>query len=278
MRRARGVALLLVMWLVMLLAALVGAFALAARIESLQGHVLTHGVVAEGAARAGLEYALVRIGDPDPQRRWIPDGRSIDWEYGGAVVRLKLEDEAGKIDLNQADQGLLSGLFGAVGVAQAQAAQLAAAIVDWRDGDVLTQPAGGAEDRDYAAAGLEYGAKDAPFDTVAELQQVLGMTPDLFRLVEPHLSVHARLAQPRAELADEVVRRAMGAPAQVPGAAAAITPSGTYRIHSRARLANGREAFLSAIARPGNASGVGSAYTALQWSTAIPQEPDEQQP
>ena len=45
--RARGAALLLVLWLVALLTALIGAFALTARIESLQARVLSTGAVAQ---------------------------------------------------------------------------------------------------------------------------------------------------------------------------------------------------------------------------------------
>src|SRR5690606_23169734 len=60
-RAPRGAALLLVLWLVALLAALVGAFAMIAQVEHLQGQVLSRGVVARQAARAGLEYALSRL-------------------------------------------------------------------------------------------------------------------------------------------------------------------------------------------------------------------------
>src|SRR5690606_7982998 len=60
MKRARGAALLLVLWLVTLLAALVGTFALAARTEHLQGQVLARGLEAREAARAGIEYGIVR--------------------------------------------------------------------------------------------------------------------------------------------------------------------------------------------------------------------------
>ena len=66
--RERGAALLLVLWLLALLTALVGAFALTARIEGMQGRVLHRGVIANEVARAGLEYALVRVADPDPRR------------------------------------------------------------------------------------------------------------------------------------------------------------------------------------------------------------------
>ena len=73
-------------------------------------------------------------------------------------------------------------MFRAAGVEQDKATRLASALVDWRDADSLTQPQGGAEDPEYAAAGLPYGAKDAPFETVAEAEQVLGVDPRIRRL------------------------------------------------------------------------------------------------
>lgn len=66
-------------------------------------------------------------------------------------------DENGKINLNLADVALLSAFLKALGEDEAQARQLAGAIVDWRDEDSLLQPGGGAEAPDYAAAGLPYG-------------------------------------------------------------------------------------------------------------------------
>ena len=51
-RHAQGAALLLVLWLIALLTALVGAFALTARIEGMQGRVLHRGVIANEVARA----------------------------------------------------------------------------------------------------------------------------------------------------------------------------------------------------------------------------------
>ena len=193
---AQGAALLLVMWLIALLTALVGAFALTARIENLQGRVLSQGVVAEQAARAGLEYAMVRVVDPEPTRQWLPDGRPYQWRFGDAAITVKIVDETGKVDLNAAEQPLLNALFRTVGAEPDLAASVASAIIDWRDPDPLSQPQGGAEDPQYAAAGRPYGAKDAPFDTVAEVEQVLGMTPALYAKVAEHLTVYSGQAQP----------------------------------------------------------------------------------
>ena len=62
---------------------------------------------------------------------------------------------------------------------------------DFADPDDLRR-LNGAEDADYAAAGLPWDAKDAPFAAVEELQQVLGMTPMLYEAVAPALTVHTR--------------------------------------------------------------------------------------
>src|SRR5690606_7019735 len=111
MRAQRGAALVLVMWLVALLTALIGAYAATARIEYMQGRGLHRGVVAESAARAGLEYAMVRLQSLDPAFAWIPDGRPQRWRYGEADVEVRIVDESGQLDLNSADAMLLAALF-----------------------------------------------------------------------------------------------------------------------------------------------------------------------
>lgn len=276
-RTDSGAALLLVIWLIALLTAVVGAFAMAARVEYLQGRTLSDGVVADEAARAGLEYAMTRVVDLDQTRQWLPDGRDYDWRYGDAEVTVKITDESGKIDLNAADLDLLAGLIQAEGVERTPARRLAAAILDWRDPDSLTQAEGGAEDGDYSSAGLPYGAKDAPFETVAEAQLVLGMTPELFEKLAPHLTVYSGQGRPNEQYADAKVLQAMGVDAEralaerlrprQPGEAAALVGAGTgtYSIDSRARLRGGRVSVLRAVVRAGNSGLPGSAYTPLRW-------------
>jgi len=274
---ARGAALLLVMWLVALMASLIGAFALSARIERLQERVLTRGAIAGGAARAGLEWALVRVGDSDVRRRWVPDGRLYHWQYEDIPVDVSIVDEQGKIDINAADQPLLSAFFRAIGVPADKAGAIAGAMIDWRDADPLTQPQGGAEDPEYASAGLPYGAKDAPFETVAEIEQVLGVTPAIFKLAAPYLTVFTGSGTPDASVAQAPVLTAMGLDAKALVAAreaqqaATATGgligggSGTYSIRSVARLREGRTATIAGVVRMGGNGAPGSAYTALDW-------------
>jgi len=268
MKRARrGAALLLVMWLVLLLSGLVAAYAAAARIESMQGNGLARGVAAREAARAGVEYAAARMLDPDPRRRWAADGRDYRFAFDGAQVEVSVRDELGKIDLNAAGHDLLLEFLVALGEKRDAASRLAGAIVDWRDPDNLTQPAGGAEDADYAAAGLAWGAKDAPFETVAEVEQVLGMRPALFASAARYLTVYSGNAMPDPYSAEDVVLQAMGVdrPEPVDPDALPLAGSGTYSIDSRARLADGRRAHVSVILRLGGNGLPGSAYTPLRW-------------
>ncbi|MDE2408237.1 MAG: general secretion pathway protein GspK [Xanthomonadaceae bacterium] len=264
----RGAALLLVLWLVLLLAGLVAGYVLTARVESLQGNGVARALVADEAARAGVEYAASRMLEQDPERRWAVDGRPYRFDFEGVPVTVMVRDESAKIDLNGASFDLLSQLFQALGEPRESADRLAGAVVDWRDPDSLTQPTGGAEDADYLAAGLNWGAKDAPFESVAELEQVLGMRPALYAAAAPHLTVFTGQALPDANFADGVVRKAMGLPekpAPIDPQAAPLPGSGTYSIDSRARRSDGRSVRLGVVLRMGGNGLPGSTYTTLHW-------------
>lgn len=282
--KPRGAALLLVLWLIALLTALISSFALAARVENMQGRVLVRGLAAHGAARAGVEYALTRVTQTDARRQWRPDGRTYEWRYGDARVRVSIIDENGKVDLNHGEIPLLTALLRAVSVEQAEAGRIAAAIVDWRDTDLLTQPSG-AEDADYASAERPYGSKDAEFESIAELEQVLGMTPAIYARLAPHVTVYSGRAQPEPAFASAEVLTALGmdgaalvqqrqrwdpASGQPPvGLPQQLvlngSASGTYSIDSHARLADGRVAQLSTVVRAGSGAMPGMAYTPLRW-------------
>lgn len=277
----RGIALILVLWLIVLLTSIIGLFAFVAQTERLQGRAQERGMTAEEAARAALEYAVVRISSQNPKLRWLPDGREYPWSFNTADIRVKIIDETGKIDLNTANIQLLTDFFKALGVEPAQAARLGAAVVDWRDMDTLTQPSGGAEDADYAAAGRSYGAKDAPFDTIAELNLILGISPEIFAKAAPHITIYSGLSTPNQQYASEVVMRAMGIDQlqidaqlkqRAPNALLLSTigmGSGTYSVESTARLHDGREGRIQAVIRIGAGAMPGTGYSTLRWEQGV---------
>ncbi len=212
---------------------------------------------------------------------WRADGTVYAWTYGGGAIRVAVHSEAGKIDLNAADDSLLRSLLLSAtwigpdgepeGIDEDGAGALTDAIRDFADPDDLTR-LNGAEDEDYAAAGLPWDAKDAPFEAVAELQQVLGMTAPLYAAVAPALTVYtgavsadARLASREVLLAlpggaaagvvdDYLLLRAEAAPGAAPAfpGAAGRNPGGRariYTIHAEARLASGAVFAREAVVR-----------------------------
>src|SRR5262249_3196648 len=95
-----------------------------------------------------------------------------------------------KVDLNQASETLLTALFQLAGVSQGRAQSLAAAVADFRDPDDQRR-VNGAENKQYQSAGLSWGPKNSPFQSIDELQQVLGITPEIYRNVVDNITVYA---------------------------------------------------------------------------------------
>lgn len=187
-RRQRGIALVVVLWVSLLLAAMAGAFVLDTRTDVKIGWNMVETAKARALADGGIDLALDALTRPETGFR--PDGGVRAVAVPGGELRVAAAAEIGKIDLNRAPAELLQAILAGVGVAPEEAARLVDTIEDWRDTDDLRR-LNGAEDADYAAAGLGYGAKDAPFEQVDELRQVLGMTGAVYRALRPLVTVRS---------------------------------------------------------------------------------------
>ena len=286
---ARGIAFIVVIWVLLLLTVILGGFVVVARTEALQARFLFDTAQARYAAEAGVSRVIWELRNADPMSTWVPDGRSYSMDFADAKVDIEIQDESGKVDINAADPTTLVLLFTAVGVAHDEAEQLAAAVVDWRDGDDLLTP-NGAEDPEYESADLPYGAADAPFTTIGELQQVLGMDFDLYQKLQNDITIYGGAGRPNAAFASQLglqtiegidpalAEQLLAARQQQhpgdPSSAAVMLPdgtplltaggSGTYTVRSKATLANGTWTLVDATIRVGGAPGA-RAYSILRW-------------
>lgn len=206
--RQRGVALLIVLWGCALLAILLGGFAMLARTDALQARYSFAHTRALYAAEAGIARAVYGLRGVAPDRRWIPDGRTYHMQFDGARVVIAITDDGGKVDLNSATPQMLKGLFRAVGIGADKAQTLSDEIMDWRDPDDAARPHG-AEVAQYRAAGRDYGPRNGPFRTLSELQQVLDVTPALYRKLAPDLTVWSGRNVPSAAFAPAAVLAAL---------------------------------------------------------------------
>jgi len=236
------------------------------------GRGLARSVAASEAARAGVEFALWQLWHADPARRWRADGRVYQWRFADVQISLRLVDAAGQVDLNASDTPLLAALIRDAGVSAPRADALAAAIADWRDADELARPQG-AEHTHYRAAGLAYGPRNAPFESVAEVQGVLGMDAELYARLWPQLTLYSGRVLPDPRFAPPPVLAALGMEVsaalslrergdEIGGAASG---SGVVAIAATAHLADGRESRVYAVVRAGAAGPGGRAYRVLEW-------------
>jgi general secretion pathway protein K len=291
---SRGVAFLLVLWVIAMLSVMLGSFALIARTELMQSRHLFDTTQARYAAEAGLDLAVYELRKSDPMTRWIGDGRPYSFGFGNADVEVKITDDSGKMDLNAPNEQLLTNLLTSRGLDPDRAQGLVAAIHDWIDPDDDTT-LNGAEIAQYKAAGLSYGPRNAPFETISELQQVLGMNYELFRKLEPALTIYSGQGTPNLAYAPREVLDAQEggstecsqqiddwrysfqpndpAPPPQPECATqaglSIPMAGggglTYSVKSRAKLPNGASTTLDATIRMGGINAAGRPYVILRW-------------
>ncbi|HYL35118.1 MAG TPA: hypothetical protein VEV17_04310 [Bryobacteraceae bacterium] len=181
----RGSALLAVLWLSAALSAIAFTVASTVRGEtertSTEMDALRAGYLAAGALDRALLYIqwgpVYRNPDGTPKYFQNPTPMlRFNFPAGPAVVEII--PETAKLNVNAALPQELLNLMLALGVDAAQAATIAAAIVDWRTpspGGSFTQ-----FDQHYLSLTPSFRGRHASFQEIEELLLVQGVTPDLF--------------------------------------------------------------------------------------------------
>jgi len=187
----RGVALILVLWFIVLLGVLALGLSKMSRNNALIARQLSGVTQARQLAEGGVQLALANLLMASDGERLLGDGEVFALSFEQGKVELLLWNESGKIDINQASEALLVRLFAAHEFPLEQSEALAGAIADWRDEDDLVR-LHGAEDEDYLAAGLAYGAADSAFTSVSELHKVLGMNENIYRQIEADVTIYSK--------------------------------------------------------------------------------------
>lgn len=250
----RGFILIVVIWFAALLALLAAGFASAVRANLRLTSSAVQGAKAEALADAGVELAVLSLIAGGPDRRFPIDGSLRSCKMLGlGLVRLRVQDAGGRVSLNLAGERMLQALFIGLGAERDVASTMSDAILDYRDAD-SNRRANGAERPEYLAAGRGLGPKNAPFDTVEELNQVLRLDPALVVLALPHLTVHSATAGLDARTttrelaailslgADQLPLRvgaATIAGVGIPGEFITNSPQKVFWVASEARLENG---------------------------------------
>lgn len=101
-----------------------------------------------------------------------------------------LLDEAGRININYAPVEILESLLETIGeVRRGEETDIANAIKDWRDVDIVPSPRG-AENDYYMSLDVPYECKNGNFEVLEELLLVRGMAPEIFSRLKDIITVY----------------------------------------------------------------------------------------
>jgi general secretion pathway protein K len=177
---------------VTLLLAITGSFLYATRTDARAMRNAADMARVDAVARAAVMRALIDSLKPTTQPGvWRRGAQAQEWSFDGLKATVSLVDESARIDLNTGNDALLSGVLRRAGLEESEAARLLDAILDWRDADGLRRP-NGAEAPDYDSAGLAGRPANQLFQSVEELQLVLGMRAETYQRLTHMITVYSR--------------------------------------------------------------------------------------
>ncbi|PMU89408.1 MULTISPECIES: general secretion pathway protein GspK [Pseudomonas] len=231
MRRQRGAALLLVLWVLALLSVLLGGLAGWVQLESRQALWHRQHTQTVLAAQAGVALAMA-------DRHWIADGRERLLTFDDAQLHVSLRSERGKLYLVNAEAHDLTRLALACGASPAQATQVAKALDARRK------------------QGL------APFRVLEEVRQLPGMSQALYRQLLPELTLWSDLDRPAPAFASALMRQALNLPQQ---SAQGADPGEVLVVDSRAQRPGGYEARLQVTVLLSPMEDGAQPYRVLRW-------------
>lgn len=289
--RQRGLALLLAIWLLTLLAVVASEFVASGRVkaaaESNKRDDLRGLALAQAGYRAALQALdgvtalavdaedrlLLTYQDSADEVPAVED----DVPLGDGVYSWRISDEAGLVNLNSVQQrDVLARLLQQCGLeAGADRDTIIDSVFDWRDPN-RDHRLNGAEEDYYRALDPPYSCKDGPFDVVEELLLVRGVTPELFfSKVEDgkrlpglrDLVTTQPVGQSNPGTAPQAVVEALGLTR--PPQATPASPTGFFRITATGKPAGGAPARqLQAIVQRTDADDR-HPFTLVYWNDAL---------
>lgn len=207
-KKQDGIVLVFVLWVVVLLSIIAGTFILESNVEAKITANMTDSLKAQMLAEKGVYASVLNLIESLNTGAVKHSISKKSEDDKGNKVSYSAVLESGKIDINYANKDLLKGLFLYLSVSENRVDSIVDSILDWRDQDSLSR-LNGAEDRDYETKNYNYGSKDHRFDTIEELKLVMGVTNDIYTMVESFITVNGFSAKLNPLYASEKILRAV---------------------------------------------------------------------
>lgn len=195
----RGVALMLVLWVVIVLSVIAAGVVALSRSQVDLVATIRSRAVARYAAESGVVAATARLGEllrsagsPEDQVRAFlafKDELANGGErvLGAARYQVVMLDLGARVDLNNSTDAVLLGLFEQL-LGEREANTLVDALRDWVDEDGEALPYG-AEVADYVRAGSRYRPSNGPIRRLEEVTRIKGFTDSIVGVIAPFVTL-----------------------------------------------------------------------------------------
>jgi type II secretory pathway component PulK len=197
----RGFALLLVL-LVLALVAVVGAeFAYSMRLEASAVRAYKNGIIGSHLAETAIQQAIREIvADAShvveakdglltfytADRHALPRLSRAKAELAGGQYSYSITDEEARLNINTSPPDRIDRLLVTLGLEKEVRDTIVDSIQDWRDPDE-NHRANGAESEDYyLKLPIPYRSRNANIESITELQQIKGITPEIYKGTKDH--------------------------------------------------------------------------------------------
>jgi general secretion pathway protein K len=202
--REGGFAVLLTIWILILISLMAASLAAQTQSDARIAHNRSELAVAKGLADAGIALGLNGLLDPVVANRWPADGRARLIRYGDGTVEIRIQDEAGKLDLNAAPIELISGLLHVLGIDDATVTGgILARRRQYAAGLVAANQAATEDETPLAASAR------LPFATVSELRVAASMPQWVYDRLRPFVTVYTDSERVNLVTAPEAVLLAL---------------------------------------------------------------------
>jgi general secretion pathway protein K len=196
-RNPRGVALVMILWVITILTVVVLEFSFAMRTEvnitkNFKDELQLYAIAQGGVQRAIAEMIFkndtrlqqlrktLKTEEIAPEKKeWVADGRPYTVPFDHGECELRIMSEAGKININTVSEITLRKIIGNLGMEEETRDIVVDSILDWIDADDLRR-INGAENDYYQSLKEPYNCKNGYLDSIEELLLVRGVTPELF--------------------------------------------------------------------------------------------------
>jgi len=190
MKTERGVALVMVLWVIVMLSLLIGGFAFTMHVETQVASFSRKELRAEMLARSGVELVRqqlqLHMQTPWENRfealnqSWYSNAELyVDHELGDGRFNVKVIDEESLLPINHLSDSRLRWLLQLLEVDPTQVDTIADSILDWIDGNPVSR-LNGAESDYYLTLNPPYRAKNGPIYRPQELLMIRGITREIY--------------------------------------------------------------------------------------------------